>query len=364
MADKSRAETSGRPLISVVLPCFNEVENVEEICRAVGEQFAKLPQYRYELIFIDNASTDGTRDKLRDLARRDPRVKVIFNARNFGHIRSPFHALLQARGDAVIGMVTDFQDPPEMIPRFLEHWEQGSRIVVGTKTAAEESWLFYNLRKTYYRVLARLSDVNLYENVTGFGLYDRSVLEYLRRSNDSYPYFRGLLAEIGFRPTFLPYKQPLRRRGITKNNFYSLYDMAMLGLTSHSKVPLRLATMLGFLTAICSLVVAVVYFVFKLSVWYDYPAGMAPVVIGLFFFASVQLFFLGLLGEYIAAIHTQVLNRPLVVEEERLNFDAPADVDAKPTVPTRDGDSLRAEEGDEIVDRSRAELATRVPKAR
>lgn len=318
-----------KPYVTVVVPCFNEEGNVEELWHAVRDQFALLPHYRFDVLFIDNASTDGTRNVIRKLAARDHRVRAIFNARNFGHIRSPMHAILQTDADAVIGMVADFQDPPEMIPKLLEHWEQGAKIVVGVKTAAEESWLFYNLRRAYYRTLRKLSDLNLYENSTGFGLYDRSVVHYLKMSGDSYPYFRGLLAEIGYKPVFVPYKQPLRRRGITKNNFYTLYDLAMLGLTSHSKVPLRLATMLGFLTGCCSLVVAAIYFVLKLVVWYDYPAGTAPMVIGLFFFSSVQLFFLGLLGEYILAIHTQVLNRPLVVEEERLNFDLPISGDTE-----------------------------------
>ncbi|MBA4015775.1 MAG: glycosyltransferase [Pirellula sp.] len=319
-----------KPYVTVVVPCFNEEGNVEELWHAIRNTFGRVPQYRFDVLFIDNASTDGTRSVIRKLAARDRRVRAIFNARNFGHIRSPFYAVLQTDADAVIGMVADFQDPPEMIPQLLEHWEQGAKIVVGAKTAAEESWLFYNLRKYYYRTLKKLSDLDLYENATGFGLYDRSVVQYLKQSGDSYPYFRGLLAEIGHKPVFLPYKQPLRRRGITKNNFYTLYDLAMLGLTSHSKVPLRLATMLGFFTGCCSLVVAAIYFVLKLVVWYDYPAGTAPMVIGLFFFSSVQLFFLGLLGEYILAIHTQVLNRPLVVEQERLNFDYSVSTDSEP----------------------------------
>jgi glycosyltransferase involved in cell wall biosynthesis len=254
------------------------------------------------------------------MAAADKRLKVIINARNFGHIRSPFHALLQAQGDAVLCLVSDLQDPPEMIPDFIKKWENGSKLVVAVKEQSEESPLFFFIRRSYYRLARRLADTELVENFTGFGLYDKAVMDYCRRLDDPYPYFRGLIAEIGFPVSRIPYKQPARKRGFTKNNLYTLYDMAMLGFTSHSKVPLRLATMLGFAMSLVCLLVAVVYTAYKLLFWYSLPVGIAPVVIGLFLFSSVQLFFVGILGEYIGAIHTQVLHRPLVVEKERINF--------------------------------------------
>jgi glycosyltransferase involved in cell wall biosynthesis len=311
-----------KKLISVVAGCFNEEGNVDELVQRVRAVFNGLPQYRWEMIFIDNASTDGTAARLRALAAADDRVKVIFNARNFGHIRSPYHALTLARGDAVISLVSDLQDPPEMIPQFLAKWEEGFQAVVGVKESSEESPLFFFVRKCYYQLVHRLADVEIIQNCTGFGLYDQRIIKLCRELDDPYPYFRGLISEFGLPTARINYRQPVRTRGLTKNNFYTLYDIAMLGLTNHSKVPLRLATMLGFGLAFCSLLVACVYLGFKLMFWYNFPMGMAPVVIGLFLFCSVQLFFIGVLGEYIGAIHTQVLKRPLVVELERLNFGA------------------------------------------
>ncbi len=312
-----------KKLISVVAGCFNEEDNVDELYQRVRAVFAKLPQYRWEMILIDNASTDGTGERLRALAAADPGVKVIFNARNFGHIRSPYHALTLARGDAVISLVSDLQDPPELIPQFLAKWEEGYKAVVGVKESSEESPAFFLIRRCYYKLVHKLADVEIIQNCTGFGLYDQRLISLCRELDDPYPYFRGLISEFGLPTARISYRQPVRTRGLTKNNFYTLYDIAMLGLTNHSKVPLRLATMLGFALAFCSLLVACVYLIFKLMFWYNFPMGMAPVVIGLFLFCSVQLFFIGILGEYIGAIHTQVLKRPLVVEAERLNFDLP-----------------------------------------
>ena len=309
------------PLISVVTPCYNEEENVEECYRRIKELFVELGRYEHEHIFIDNSSTDGTQVILRRLAAADANVKVIFNARNFGHIRSPYHGVLQARGDAVVPFVADLQDPVELIPQFIEHWEQGAKIVMGVKQQSGESMLMFLIRKIYYRLVSRLADVDLTQNFYGFGLYDQRVLEILRTLDDPYPYFRGQISEIGFAPVKIEYRQPPRRRGITKNNFYTLYDLAMLGITSHTKVPLRLATMFGFLMSGCCLFVGLVYLVYKLLFWQQFTLGLAPLVVGLFFFGSVQLFFIGILGEYIGAIHTQVLKRPLVVERERINFD-------------------------------------------
>jgi glycosyltransferase involved in cell wall biosynthesis len=309
-------------LISIVTPCYNEEGNVRELYEAVKAVFARLGTYRYEHIFIDNASTDQTVEILKEIAREDHSVKVIINTRNFGHIRSPMHALFQASGDAVVSLVADFQDPPEMIAEFLSKWEEGYPIVLGVKAASDESPLFYWIRKTYYHILSRLSSVELVINFTGFGLYDRRVVEAIRNIDDPYPYFRGLIADLGYESFKITYQQPQRRRGFTKNNFYTLYDMGMLGLTNHSKVPLRLAAMLGFVAAFLSALTGFGYLLMKLFFWHRFEAGMAPVVIGLFFFASVQLLFTGIIGEYIGSIHTQVQKRPLVVERERLNFTA------------------------------------------
>ena len=307
-------------LITVMAGCYNEEDNVDELYERVRRVFEALPQYRWEMILIDNASTDTTADHLRALAAADERVKVIFNARNFGHIRSPYHAMLQARGDAVICIVSDLQDPPEIIPQFLAKWEEGFKAVVGVKESSEESPFFFFARRCYYKLVHRLADVEIIQNATGSGLYDQQFVKLCRKLKDPYPYFRGLISEFGLPTARVPYRQPVRKRGLTKNNFYSLYDIAMLGLTNHSKVPLRLATMLGFALAFLSLAVSVVYLIYKLLFWQNFAVGVAPVVIGLFLFCSVQLFFIGVLGEYIGAIHTQVLRRPHVIEKERLNF--------------------------------------------
>lgn len=309
-----------RKTISILTPCYNEEENVDNLVEAVRRVFDGLPEYEREHVFIDNASKDGTVAVLRKLAAEDPCIRVIVNTRNFGHIRSPLHGLLQTRGDASIVLVADFQDPPAMIVDFVRKWEEGFKVVMGVKVESEESFLMFTIRKVYYDLVGRLSEVELVKNFTGFGLYDREVLDMVRRIDDPYPYFRGLIADLGYPSFRFMYKQPLRRRGITKNNFYTLYDMAMLGLTNHSKVPLRVATMLGFATAFMSLLAALFYLVYKLVRWDMFDVGVAPVVIGLFFFSSVQLFFIGVIGEYIGAIYTQVLKRPLVVERERINF--------------------------------------------
>ncbi|MDA8130604.1 MAG: glycosyltransferase family 2 protein, partial [Elusimicrobia bacterium] len=273
-------------LVSIVTACYNEEENVGKLCSAVREVFSGLGGYSYEHLFIDNASEDGTFAALKREAAADKRVKIIRNSRNFGHIRSPFHALLQANGDAVISLSADFQDPPALIADFLRLWESGSMIVAGVKTRSEESPLLFRLRKFYYGLMNRISEVRHVENFTGFGLYDRRVIDILRGINDPYPYFRGLIADIGFEIAKVEYKQPARRSGVTKNNFYSLYDMAMLGFTNYSKIPLRAATFLGFIMSVLSLFVAFVYLVYKLIYWEQFSLGMAPVVIGLFFMRS------------------------------------------------------------------------------
>jgi len=311
---------TSRRLISIVTPCFNEEGNVEELHRRVAAQMAAFPLYDYEHIYVDNASTDGTVATIRQLAAADPRVKAIVNNRNFGIIRSSNHGLLQARGDAIINMASDLQEPPELIGEFIRKWEEGWKVVVGVKPESHETAPMFFLRRLYYATIGRIADVKLIPHYTGFGLYDREVVESFRRINDPYPYFRGLIADMGYAHSEVPYTQPTRKRGITKNNFYSLYDMAMLGITSHSKVPLRLATMAGFALSAVSLLIAAGYLVLKLLRWNEMSFGIAPILIGFFFFASVQLFFIGLLGEYILQIHTQVQNRPLVIERERINF--------------------------------------------
>jgi polyisoprenyl-phosphate glycosyltransferase len=307
-------------LISVMTPCFNEEGNAREMYDAVKAIFAKLTQYRYEHIFIDNASKDRTPVILRELAAQDRNVKVILNARNFGHVRSGYYALLQARGDAVIALACDFQDPPELIPEFLRRWEAGSKVVLGVKESADESGLFYALRDRYYRMLARIADIDLVRQFTGFGCYDQSVIESLRRIDDPYPYFRGLIAEIGHEPSLVPFRQPLRKRGISSQNFYTLYDLAFLGIVNHSKVPLRMATMTGFGLAAVSLLVALGYLAAKLLFWKQFSLGIAPILIGFFFLTSVQLFFIAIVGEYIGSIYTQVRHHPHVFEKDRINF--------------------------------------------
>jgi glycosyltransferase involved in cell wall biosynthesis len=308
------------PKITVLTPCYNEAENVQTLYERVRAVFQALPEYTYEHLFIDNASTDDTVAILRRIAACDRNVKVIVNTRNFGHIRSPYHALLQCHGDAVIGMAADLQDPPELIPAFLEKWREGYKVVLGVKAAAEESALMFAIRKVGYQVIDRLSEVEQIRNNTGFGLYDKAFVSVLRRLPDPYPYFRGIVAELGFRYATIPYTQPKRTRGVTKNNLYRLYDIGMQGIVNHSRIPLRVATIIGFFSSLVSFIAALVYFVMKMLFWYDLPIGVAPVIIGLFCVASVQLFFLGVLGEYVGSIYTQVRNRPLVVEQERINF--------------------------------------------
>ncbi len=306
--------------ISVVTPCYNEEDNIQEVYSQVKAVFDSLPNYEYEHIFIDNASLDKTVPVLKQLAQQDKNVKIIVNARNFGHIRSPYYGMLQAKGDAVISLVADLQDPPQLIHDFIQKWEAGFKIVIGVKPKSEESRLMFNIRRLGYHSIQRVADVKLINHFTGFGLYDKEIITLLRAYDDPYPYFRGIIADIGLDIAEIPYQQPRRHRGITKNNFYTLYDIGMLAITSYSKIPLRLATMAGFLLGSLSLVTAMVFFILKLIFWNHFNAGMAPILVGLFFFSSVQLIFIGLLGEYILSINTRVMKRPLVIEKERINF--------------------------------------------
>ena len=310
-----------KKMISVMSYCYNEEENVAEVYRQVKEIFAtQLCDYDYEHLFIDNASRDNTVVILKGIAAQDGHVKIIVNTRNFGHIRSPFYGLLQCRGDAVISLAVDLQDPPELILDFVKKWSEGFKIVVGVKKGSREAGWMFALRNLFYRIIGALSEVHQIQDFTGFGLYDKRIMDILRRVDDPYPYFRGLISEVGFEIARIEFVQPARKKGRSKNNFYTLYDIAMLGITNHSKLPLRLATFCGFCFAGVSLFVAVAYLVYKLLCWQTFTLGLAPLVIGLFFIGGVQLIFLGVIGEYIGSIHTQVLKRPLVIEKERVNF--------------------------------------------
>lgn len=310
-----------KKLISIVSGCYNEENNVEELHHHVMEVMERFPQYDVELIIIDNASTDGTVAVLKRIAEQDRRVKIIVNNRNFGHIRSSYHAMLQARGDAVICIVSDLQDPPEMIADFLAKWEEGCKIVIGVKAKSKENPLMFAIRQFYYFLIHWASETKQVKGFTGFGLYDQCVIEHLREFAEPYPYMRGLIAEIGYNIYEIPYVQPLRKFGLTKNNFYSLYDLAMTGFVNYSRLPLRLATFTGFAVAAASMFVALFYLIYKLLYWNSFSIGMAPLVLGMFFFSAIQLIFLGIMGEYVGAILTQVKNRPHVIEKERINFD-------------------------------------------
>jgi glycosyltransferase involved in cell wall biosynthesis len=308
--------------ISVITPCYNEEGNVALLVDTIGKIFEQLPQYTYEHVLIDNCSTDKTEEILREITSTNKNVKVILNERNFGWIRSPFHGLIQCHGDAVIYMVSDLQEPPELIPQFLAKWEEGFKIVIGIKEQSKENPLMFAVRKFFYNTLSKAADGEpTIKNFTGFGLYDQKFITIIRDLDDQYPYLRGLVSELGFKRYEIPYVQPARFAGKTSANFFRLYDVAILGLTNHSKLPLRLSVFAGFFSAILSLLVAIAYLVYKLVFWYEFSVGIAPMVIGVFFFSSVQLFFIGIIGEYIGAIHTQVRKRPLVIEKERINFD-------------------------------------------
>ncbi len=310
-----------KKLISIITPCFNEEQNVRLIFGEIKQIFESQDDYDFEHLFIDNASTDSTVDVLRQMAQEDKRIKVIVNARNFGPIRSPFYAIRHVQGDAMVMIVADLQEPPELIREFIRKWEEGYKMVLGIKAQSREFPLIYMARKLYYNAVNQFSDITLIKNFNGFGLYDRQVVDILKSIHSPYPYFRGLVSEIGFEKAFVPFSQPPRKYGISKMRFLALYDWMMLGVTSHTKVPLRLATMAGFLLSAVSLLIGCVYLVLKLLFWNYFPMGMAPLVIGVFFFGSVQLFFIGLLGEYIISINTIVKNYPLVVEKERINLE-------------------------------------------
>lgn len=308
--------------ISIMIPCYNEEENVIPMSEAIVDLFnTELTSYDYELLFIDNCSTDKTREYLRMICGKNKHIKAIFNARNFGQFNSPYYGLLQTTGDCVVSMCCDFQDPIELIPKYIKEWENGYKIVIGIKTSSKESKIMYKLRSLYYKIIKKYSDVEQIEHFTGSGLYDKSFIDVLRDLKDPTPFMRGLVAELGFARKEIPYEQPQRRAGKTHNNWYTLYDAAMLSFTSYTKIGLRLATFMGILAGTGSFIVAIIYLILKLTHWSSFTAGMAPVVIGMFFLGGIQLFFLGFIGEYILSINKRVMNRPLVVEEERINFE-------------------------------------------
>ena len=318
--------------ISILIPCYNEKENVGPMSEAIVEMMTQnLSAYDYELVFIDNDSTDGTRDILRTICAANHKIKAIFNAKNFGQVNSPFYGVLQVTGDCVIQMCCDFQDPVDLIPQYVREWENGYKIVIGIKTSSKEHKLMRFLRTCYYKVIKKMSDVEQIEHFTGSGLYDRDFIEVLRKLDDPTPFMRGIVAELGFKRKEIPYEQPQRRAGKTHNNFYSLYDAAMLSITSYTKIGLRLATFAGLGIGALSGILGVIYFILKLMYWDRFPAGTAPILLGMLFLGAVQLFFIGFIGEYILNINKRIMKRPLVIEAERLNFDEPVKAEKKET---------------------------------
>ena len=308
--------------ISILIPCFNEQENVIPISEALTNLFReKLPEYQYEIVFIDNDSQDKTRTLLREICGRDKRIKAIFNVKNFGQFNSPYYGMMQTSGDCTILLCCDFQDPIDLIPEMVREWEKGYKLKKKKKKQSKESKMLYFLRSCYYKLIKKMSQVNQIEQFTGFGLYDKSFIQIMRELKDSTPFLRGIVAELGYKIKFIPYTQEKRRAGKTHNNFASLYDAAMLSFTTYTKGGLRLATFLGFGSSVVCIVLAIVFLVLKLVFWNRFNAGMAPLLIGMFFIGSVMLFFLGIMGEYILSINQRILGRPLVIEEERLNFD-------------------------------------------
>ena len=330
--------------VSVLIPCYNENENVVPMSEAIVDMFENQlnNKYDYELVFIDNDSRDGTRDKLRDICSKNEHIKAIFNARNFGQFNSPYYGVLQVTGDCVIQMCCDFQDPIDLIPKYLAEWENGYKIVIGIKTASKENPIMRFLRTCYYKLIKKMSDVEQIEHFTGSGLYDRAFIEVLRKLDDPIPFMRGIVAELGFERKEIPYEQPKRRAGKTHNNFYSLYDAAMLSITSYTKIGLRLATFAGVGVVILSFIIGVIYLILKCMYWDRFPAGTAPILIGMLFLGAVQLFFIGFIGEYILSINKRVMHRPLVIEAERLNF-TKADAQRLKRMESQDEEKVTAE---------------------
>lgn len=316
-------QNNERKKVSILIPCYNEKENVIPMSEAITTLFEdECKQYDYELIFIDNDSTDGTRNLLRKICEKNKKVKAIFNAKNFGQFNSPYYGILQTTGDCTISMCCDFQDPVELIPQYLKEWENGYKIVIGIKKSSKENKIMYSLRSIYYKLIKKFSNVEQIEHFTGSGLYDKEFVNVLRDLKDPTPFLRGIVAELGFKRKEIPYEQPQRRAGKTHNNWYSLYDAAMLSFTSYTKIGLRMATFMGILCGIFSTIIGLIYLIMKIIFWDSFIAGMAPILIGMFFLGAVQLFFIGFIGEYILSINQRVMNRPLVIEEERINFES------------------------------------------
>jgi len=310
-----------KKLMSIVSATFNEEDNVQELYERILKSIQPyVEQYNFEIIFIDNSSTDSTVTRLKAIAVQDSRLKIIVNNRNFGHIRSPYHGIMQAQGEAVIYLASDLQDPPELIPKFIEQWKMGWKVIYAVKPTSQTSGIFHFARRLYYRILHSISEVELVSDTTGFGLYDKAIINHLRQINDPYPYLRGLVCELGYPIKTIPFEQPARKRGFSKNNIYTLYDIAMLGIVSHSMVPLRLAGILGITIAACSFTIAIFYLIFKLTYWDSFPLGLAPLIIVNLFLLGSILLFISMLGEYVGAIHTRLRGRPIVIERERVNF--------------------------------------------
>ena len=307
--------------ISVFIPCYNEEANVEPLVGEIVHVFKnELPNYDYEILFIDNCSIDGTRDCLKKICSENPKIKAIFNARNFGPARSSHHGMLQTTGDCTICMFADFQTPANLLPKFVEEWEKGYKIVSAIRVKSEENFIMRILRLLYYKIICKMSDIEQIEHFTGFGLYDKSFVDIMRSLKDPMPYGKGIVSELGYKRKDIPFEQPKRRAGKSSYNLFRYYDIAMLGFTSYTKTGLRLASITGFIFSILSFLIAIAYLIYKILYWQWFSVGIAPLVIGIFFLGSIQLFFLGFIGEYIMAINTRVMNRPLVVEEDRVNF--------------------------------------------
>ena len=306
-------------LISIVTPTFNEQDNIEELCKSISAELKKT-NYDYEHIIIDNSSTDQTTEKIKKLAKDDKKIKVIINSRNFGHVRSPVHGLFQAKGDAAILMMSDFQDPVDLIPKYISEWEKGYDVVLGQKNSSDENFIKHFIKNLFYK-FAKISDSPLLMNTTGSGLIDKKILSVLKTIEDPYPYFRGLIPEITDNIKLVSFHQPKRKSGKTKNNFYTLYDLGILGIIKHSKLPLRVMTFFGFIFSLLSLLVALIYLTFKLIYWDSFDLGIAPIIIGIFMLGFFQIFLSGFIGEYVMNILTQTRKLPLVIEKERINFD-------------------------------------------
>ena len=306
--------------ITILTPTYNEVGNIDELYSRISKVIVKNPNYKFEHLFIDNASNDGSIDKIKQIAKKNKKVKLIVNARNFGPEASIMHALKQIQTDACIYIVSDLQDPPELIPDLIKKWEEGFKIVGLVKTESEESKFIFFLRQLYYRLLTKISAIPPIENFSGSGLIDREVIKILKDINDPVPFIRGLLVEIGLSMAIVYFKQPIRKKGVSSYSFLKLYQAAIEGITNHSKVPIKIMSIFGFVLSFLSFILAMTYLFLKIFFWDTFEIGMASLLIGLFFFGSIQMFFLGIIGEYISIIHTRVRKMPLVIELERTNF--------------------------------------------